>query len=202
MLDLVSEPHLGHLEVAELVPEVLNGVETDQSSDKEPNPLDTAYASNRDTSHHQPQTPLRRERVVLLTVEFGPTEDSGEGKTQEHRVQENEAADGRVRVLAENSQGNKPDGRPAEVQFLRGEICQWYADGAECRVEQTHEGVVQLLRVCFARLELKRSVVSCKVARETDEHLAEGRVDIEVEFALKVMGTEFAEAVLESDCAA
>ena len=132
---------------------------------------------------------------MLLAMELGPAEHGGECEAEQHRVEEDETADGGVRVLAKNSQSNKPDGRSPEVQFFCSQVGQWHADGAERGVEKAHEGVVQLLRVCLARLELKRSVVSCEVARETDQHLAEGRVDIEVELALEVVGTELAEAV-------
>jgi hypothetical protein len=101
---------------------------------------------------------------VLLAMELGPAEDSGECEAEQHRVEKNEATDGGVRVLAEHSQGNEPDGRSPEVQFLRGEVGQGDADGTEGRVKKTHEGVVQLRRVCLARLELERSVISCKVS--------------------------------------
>ena len=132
---------------------------------------------------------------MLLTVELGPAEDRGECKAEKHRIEKNETADCGVRVLAENSQGNEPDGRSAEVQLLCGEVGQRYADSTECGVEEAHEGVVELLGVCLARLELERSIISCKVSRKTDKHLAEGRMDIEVELALEVVGTELAEAV-------
>ena len=82
------------------MPEVLNGVQPDQRCNKESNPLDAAYATNRNSSEHQPETPLRGGRVMLLTVELGPTEDGGEGEAEEHRVEKNKAADGSVRVLA------------------------------------------------------------------------------------------------------
>jgi len=59
----------------------------------------------------------------------------------------------------------------------------------------SHEFVVQLIRVCLSRLELERAIVSSEVARETDQHLPKRGVDIEVELAFEVMGTEFAEAV-------
>lgn len=134
---------------------------------------------------------------MLLTVELGPAEDRGESKAQKHGVEKDETADGGVRVLAKNSQGNKPDGGSSEVQLLRSEVGQWDADSTERGVEKAHEGVVQLLGVCLARLELKRSVVSCEVSGETDQHLAKGRVDIEVELALEVVGAELAEAVFE-----
>ena len=136
---------------------------------------------------------------MLLTVELGPAEDGGEGEAKKHRIEEDETADGGVRVLAEDGQGNEPDGRSPEVQFLCSVVGQWDADGTEYRVEEAHEGVVQLLGVCFARLELKRSVVSCKVSGETDQHLAERRVDIEVKLALEIVGTELAEAVFQSE---
>lgn len=101
---------------------------------------------------------------MLLTVELGPAEDGGEGEAEEHRIEKDETADGGVRVLAEHSQGNEPDGRSPEVQFLRGEVGQGDADGTEGGVKETHESVIQLRWVCLARLELERSVVSCEVS--------------------------------------
>ena len=124
---------------------------------------------------------------MLLTVELGPAEDGGEGEAEEHGVEENEAADSGVRVLAENSQGDEPDGRPPEVQLLCSEVGQRNADGAKCRVEEAHEGVVQLRGVRFSGLELERAIVSCEVSGQTDEHLSERWVDIEVELALEVV---------------
>ena len=92
---------------------------------------------------------------MLLTVELGPAENCGECKAEKHRVEEDEAADSGVRVLTKNSQSNKPDGWPPEVQFFRREVCQWHADSTKCGVEKAHEGVVQLLRVSLARFELE-----------------------------------------------
>ena len=72
--------YLGHLQVTEFAPEVLNGVQSDESCDEESNPLDTAYTTNRNSGKHQPQTPLRREWIMLLAVELGPAEDGSEGE--------------------------------------------------------------------------------------------------------------------------
>jgi hypothetical protein len=59
---------------------------------------------------------------VLLTVELGPTEHSREREAEKHSVEEDESADGGVRVFAKNSQGNEPYGWPLEVQLLRSEV--------------------------------------------------------------------------------
>lgn len=136
---------------------------------------------------------------MLLAMKFGPAEDGGECEAEQHGIKENETADGGVRVLAKNSQSDEPYSRSPEVQFLCSEVGQRYADSTERGVEEAHEGVVQLLRICFARLEFERSVVSCEVARETDQHFSKRRVDIEVELALEVVGTELAEAVSWSE---
>jgi hypothetical protein len=129
-------------------------------------------------------------------MEFGPAENSCEGEAEQHGVEENESADSGVRVLAEDSQCDEPDSGSPEVQFLRSKVCQGNADGAKSGIEEAHEGVVQLLRVCLSRFELKRSVVSCEVTGEADEHFSERRVDIEVEFALEVVRSKFTETVL------
>lgn len=169
------------------MPEVLNGVQSDQRCDEESNPLDAAYATNGNSGEHQPETPLRREWVMLLTVELGPAEDGGEGEAEEHRIEKDETADGGVRVLAEYSQRDEPYNWTAEVQLLGGKVCQRNADSAKSRVEETHEGVVQLRRVGLSRLEFERAIVSSEVSRQTDEHLSERWVDIEVELALEVV---------------
>lgn len=159
-----SASYLGHLQIAELVPEILNRVQTDESSNKEANPLDAAHASDRDTSHHEPETPLGRERVVPKLVELGPAENGCEGEAEQHRVEKDEPADGRVRVLEQNSERDEPDGWPPEVERLRSVVGQGNADGSESAVEQAHEGVVELRRVCLAGLELERAVVSSQIS--------------------------------------
>lgn len=120
-------------------------------------------------------------------MKLGPAKDSCECEAEQHGVEQNEAADGGVRILAQHSQRHEPDSRPLEVELLRGEVCQRNADSAKCRVEEAHEGVIQLLRVCLSRLELERSIISCEVARETNEHLSKRRMDIEVKLPLKVV---------------
>ena len=85
-----------HLEVAELVPQILNRVQADECGSEETNPFDTTDAADRYTSKKQPDAPLRREWVFPQAVKLGPAEHSREGEEQQHRVQENEAADGGV----------------------------------------------------------------------------------------------------------
>jgi hypothetical protein len=132
-------------------------------------------------------------------MELRPAENSGESEAQQHGVKKDEAADRRERVFAEDCQCDEPDGRSAEVQLLGGEISQWDTDSTECRVKETHEGVVQLRRVGLSRLELKRPIVSGKVSRQADKHFPQRWMDIEVEFALEVVRSEFAKAVPLSD---
>ena len=66
------------------------------------------------------------------------------------------------------------------------------AQRAEGRIKKTHESVVQLLRVGFARLKLKGAIVTGHVARQADQHFAERRVDVEVKLALEVVRAELA----------
>jgi hypothetical protein len=172
-----SETHLRHLQVTELVPQILNGVDTNERSTEHTNPLDTAHAAHAETSAEQPETPFGGESLVAHVVEPGPAEDGGESEEQDHC-------------------SNQPDRRPLEVELLCGEVCERDAEGAKGRVEQAHESVVELFRVGLAGLELEGAIVVCEVAGQTDEHFAERRVDIEVELAFEVVGTEFTEAVV------
>jgi hypothetical protein len=182
-----------HASVAKLVPEILNGVQTNERSNEETNELDTADAANADTSHEQPEEPLRLEAVVALVVELGPAEDSSDGATQQHGVEKNESANGGVRVLAKNHQSNEPDSRAAQLELSSSEISQGNANNAKGGIEGTHKGIIDIFRVFFARLKLERSVVTSEDSRETDEHLAERRVDIEVVFMLNVVASKLAE---------
>lgn len=185
--------YLWHLDIAKLVPQVLNGVKADECRDEKAYPFDRADTSNRDTSHHQPKAPFWRERVLPQSMELGPAENSGESEEQQHRVEENEPADSGVRVLAKHHQGHEPDCQFPEVQFLCRVVCQWDAESTKCCIEDSHGSVVQVYRVCLARLEFERAIVSSDVSREANEHFTERRVDIEVEFAFEVVGSEFTE---------
>jgi hypothetical protein len=187
--------YLWHSEIPKLVPQVLNSVQANQGSDEKSNPLNTAYAADGDTGEHQPKTPLRREGVMSKTMEFGPAEDCGEGEAQEHRVQQNKSADGGVGVFEQDHHGDEPHGWASKVELLRSEVCQWHADCAECGVEESHEGVVHFLGVLLSRLEFEGAIVTSQVARETDKHLSERWVDIEVELAFQIVGAELSKAL-------
>ena len=128
-------------------------------------------------------------------MEPGPAEDGCESEEQEHAVKQDKSADRSVAVLEQDHSSNEPDRRPLEVELLCGEVCERNAEGAKGGVEQAHESVVELFGVCLAGLELEGAVVVGEVAGEANKHLSERRVDIEVELALEVVGTELAEAV-------
>lgn len=85
-----------HLGVAKLVPEIFNGVKTNQSSDEESHQLDTGNETNAKTSHEQPKEPLGLEAVLALAMELGPAECRGNGTEQEHRIEEDKPGDGGV----------------------------------------------------------------------------------------------------------
>ena len=59
-----------------------------------------------------------------------------------------------------------------------------------------HRDIGDGVGVGLARLELERAVVACQQAGEADEHLAERRVDVEVELALEVVAPELAKVRL------
>ena len=191
-----SATYLGHLQVTKFVPEVLNGVDTNERSTEHANPLDTAHAAHAETSAEEPETPFGGESLVAHVVEPGPAEDGCKSEEQEHAVKQDEPADRSVAVLEQNHGSNQPDRRPLEVELLGGEVCERDAECAKGGVKQAHERVVELFRVGLAGLEFEGTIVVCEVAGQTDEHFAERRVDIEVELAFEVVGTEFTEAVV------
>lgn len=128
-------------------------------------------------------------------MELGPAQSGGHGTEEEHRIEEDEAADGGVRVLAKNHESDEPDGRELEVKRLGGKVGQGNAHGTPKSVELAHEGVVDFLGISLAGLELERSIVARKQSAQTNEELSGRRVNIEVEFALEVMATKLSETV-------
>lgn len=77
----------GHLGVTELVPEILNGVQTDESRDEETDELDRADAANAEAGEEKPEEPFGFEAVVALVVELGPTENCSHGTAEQHGVE-------------------------------------------------------------------------------------------------------------------
>lgn len=180
----------GHLGVTKLVPEVLNSVETNKSSDEETNKLDTTDTTNADTSHEKPEEPLRLKALAALVVELGPAEDSRDSTAKQHGVEENEAADGGVGVIAQDHEGDKPNSRASQLKLSCGKVGQGNTNNAEGGIEGTHESVVDIFGIFLARLELERSIVASKDSRQTHEHLAERGVDVEVVFILDVVASK------------
>ena len=62
--------------------------------------------------------------------------------------------------------------------------------------EHAHSNIWHILRVPFAAFEFKVAIVARQQAGETDEHLAQGWMYIEVELALEVVAAELAEVGL------
>lgn len=183
--------YLGHLEVAKLVPQILDGVQTNQSGSKHTDPLDTADAADRKTTQQKPQEPLGGEGLLLESVETSPAQHGGESKEEKHRVEQDEATDGGVRVLEQNHQGDEPGSGLAEVELLCCVVGQRNAQSAERCVELAHKDVVDLLGVSLTRLELEGTVVSSQITRKANQHLSQRRVDIEVELALQIVRAKF-----------
>lgn len=132
---------------------------------------------------------------MSLIVEFGPAKSGSKGSAEQHGIEENKAADGGVRVLAENHQSNEPDSRSGQLQLLGGKVGHGDAGNAKGGIKGAHKGVVDIFGVFLARLEFERSVVAGKDSRETYQHLSEGRVDVEVVFMLDVVAAKLAKAV-------
>jgi hypothetical protein len=192
---LEGKTNQGHLGVTKLVPEILNGVETNESGDEKTNKLDTADTADAETRHEQPKEPFRLEAVAALVVELGQTQDGGDSATEQHGVEQDETADGGVGVLAEDHEGDEPDGGAGELELAGRVVCHGDAHYTEEGVEDSHKGVVDLLGVLLSGLELEGSVVASENTRQADQHLSERWVDIEIVFVLDVVAAELAEAV-------
>lgn len=131
---------------------------------------------------------------MSLIVELSPAEDSSHSSAEKHRVEENEAADSRVRVFAKYHESDKPNCWATEVKLAGGKVGQGDTDNTKQGIEGSHEGVVDFFGVCVSRLELERSIVSSENSRESDKHLTKGRVDVEVVLVLDVVATKFTKA--------
>lgn len=94
-----TKTYLRHLKISKLVPEILNGVQPNQSGNKQSNPFDTAHTSNRQSGQDNPEPPLEGKRSALEIVEPRKTEHSREGKKQEHGVEQDKSTNGSVRVF-------------------------------------------------------------------------------------------------------
>lgn len=147
-------------------------------------------------------------------MELGPAQDRGDGTCEKHGVEQDESADGGVRVLAQDHERHEPHSRAPQVELFCGPVGHWNADGTEQGVELAHQSVVDFLGVGFSRLKFERPIIPGDVARETDKQLSQRRlgpcqhvenvppglsavayVDVEVIFVLQVVGTKLAEAV-------
>nr|POE53355.1 hypothetical protein CFP56_28577 [Quercus suber] len=189
---MCTEFHLGHLQVAKFVPEILDRVKTDERGAEHANPLDTAHAPNRYARGHEPETPLGRKGIASLVVELGPTKHGGECEEQQHTVQQDEATDCGITVLEQDHHGHQPDRGLLEMQLLGSVVGKRYAERAKGRVELAHEGVVEFRGIGLAGLEFEGAIVACKITGQTYKHFTQRRVDIEVEFTFEVVGAEFA----------
>lgn len=143
----IKSTHIRHLEVAKLVPQILDGIKADQCSDEEPDQFNTSNTADTQSSHEQPEEPFGLEALILEFVELGPAKNSGHCTTEKHGVEKDESADGRVRVLAENHEGDEPHSRALQIELFGSPIGHGNADGAEQGIELAHKGIVDIRRV-------------------------------------------------------
>ncbi len=153
-----------HLLVAELVPQIVCGVEADECCDEQTDPFDRADAANADAGQEQPDEPLNGPALVSQSMKSGPAKSGCECEAEEHGIEEDESGDGGIGVLAEDGKGAEPDSWSAEAQISGDPVGKGDNDGAEKGVEDSHEGVIDLGRVGVARLEFEGTIVPSKVS--------------------------------------
>lgn len=185
--------NLGHFEISKLIPQILHGVDSNQGRTEQANHLDTTDTANAQSGQEKPREPFQGEALMLQPVEPGPAKNCGEGEAQEHRIEQDESRDSSVRVLKEHHESNQPDRDSSEPEFARSVIRQWHTNGTKEGVEDPHEHVVHIFWVFLSGFELEGSVITSEVAGQAHQYLPQRRVDIEIELALQVMGTELAE---------
>lgn len=132
---------------------------------------------------------------MTLVVEFGPAKSGSKGSAKKHGVEENEAADCGVRVLAEHHQGNKPDGRSGQLELLGSKVGHGDTSNAKGGIKGSHECIVDIFGIFLARLEFEGSVVAGEDSGEAYQHLSERRVDVEVVFMLDIVASKLAKTV-------
>lgn len=131
---------------------------------------------------------------MALVVELGPAKRGSKGSAKQHGVEQDETADGGVRVLAEHHQGNEPDSRASQLELLGRKVGHGDTSNAKGGIKGAHKGIVDIFGIFLAGLELEGSVVAGEDAREAYQHLSERRVDVEVVFMLDVVASKFAKA--------
>jgi hypothetical protein len=131
---------------------------------------------------------------MLQPVKPCQAQRGGKGEAQQHGVEENEPRDGGVGVFKQYHQTDQPDSRPAEIHLPSRIVCKRNTHDPESRIEHAHEGVVDVFWIGLAGLELERPIVTGQVTGQTNQHLSQGRMNVEVELALQVMRAEFSKA--------
>ena len=149
-----------HFSVTKLVPEIFDGIQTNKGCDEKANELDTANAPDADTSHKQPEEPLRLKAVMSLIVEFSPAENSSHSTAKKHRVEENKTTNGSVGVFAENHQGHKPNTSSSKVEFASGEVGHGDTHNPKEGIECSHEGIVDFFGVFVTGFEFESTVIT------------------------------------------
>ena len=123
---------------------------------------------------------------MALVPEASKTEKDKASGGEEHRVQKNKATDGEVGIVKEDKNSSKDAGGLRHSQLLCGPVGERDHDGAKEGVKDTHESIANVW-VFGARIEPERAVVSGQGSRQSDQHLAQRWVHIEIELSLDVV---------------
>ncbi|KAI3482898.1 hypothetical protein L1887_54220 [Cichorium endivia] len=188
----------GHAQVAELLPQVLDGEDADEGGDKEADPLDGRDAADGGAGPGEPEPPRPREGRRLVLHELDEAVHGGEGEAEQHGVEEDEARDDEPAVVEEHHDGEQVSCAPV-LETGAGEPGERHHGDAKHGEDDAHADVVDVGGVLFARLEFELAAVAADEAGEADEHLAERRMHVKVELLLKIVGAELAKVRLVPD---
>lgn len=132
-----------------------------------------------------------------MLMEHDETMYGGEGEEEEHGVEKNEAANDEPCVVAKHHDRQQMARTPIPPQCSTCAVGEWDHGHAEHGENDAHAYVVDVVGIRFATLELKVAAIPAQKTGETDDHFAERRMYVKVEFVLEVMGAKLAKVCLD-----
>lgn len=105
----------------------------------------------------------------------------------------------RDKLTKKNHESDQVARSPAQAQFNSSVPSERDHDNTECRHHDAHGGVWDGLRVLASTREVEGAVIACQQASESDEHLAQRGMHVEVELAPEVVRAELAKVRLVPD---
>lgn len=187
--------------VAEEIPKLLEGTETDGSDGEETDPFAADYSTKGETCHGEPDPPVLGERfMVVLVAECGPGKGGEGGEEDERRVEEDVTGLGDQAIFEGDEEGCKEGGCDTTIEGAKGQVGERNGSNAHAGGKKAHCYVRYMLvrsvqndvsrmsvmeregsrhNILSNILEVKIAIVAKDPASEGDEQLGERRVHVD-----------------------